>query len=170
MRQKDGRTERGAAAVEAALMLSLIILPLIFGIMDFSRAMYAYHFVAYAAREGSRWASVRGSTCAAPMTNCGAAAFSSTSIQTFVTGIAPPGMYATSCGASPGSLCATILAPNGKQADGTTDCTNGGAFVNDFPGCVVTVQVTYRYHFSLPFISQLGTTLMSSTSEMTISQ
>ena len=43
--------------------LALVLFPLMFGIIDFSRALYAYHWVSYAAREGTRWASVRGTSC-----------------------------------------------------------------------------------------------------------
>jgi Flp pilus assembly protein TadG len=84
MTLKREKNEHGASTFEMAFILPLIILPLIFGALDFSRAMYAYHFVAYAAREASRWASVRGSTCAAQvvMQDCGAAASGSTLVET----------------------------------------------------------------------------------------
>ena len=52
--------QQGASSLEFAFVLILILFPLMFGIIDFSRALYAYHWVSYAAREGSRWASVRG--------------------------------------------------------------------------------------------------------------
>jgi len=65
----DAKNERGGTLVEFALAIT-ILLTLIFGIMDFSQAMYAYHFVSNAAREASRYASLRGSTfttaCASP--------------------------------------------------------------------------------------------------------
>lgn len=171
MKASNRTKERGAATFEMALVLPLIILPLIFGVMDFSRAMYAYHFVGYAAREASRWASVRGATCASPMTNCGAAVAGSSAPQTFVVGFIPAGMYNKGCsGTLSGSLCVTVLASTGFMADGVTDCTNGGVYPTDFPGCVVQVNVTYYYGFTLPYLSQLPAVKMSSTSQMTISQ
>jgi Flp pilus assembly protein TadG len=40
----------------------------LFGIMEFSFAVYACNFVADAARDGARWASVRGAASGAPPT------------------------------------------------------------------------------------------------------
>jgi Flp pilus assembly protein TadG len=54
-------SERGSSLVESALVINLFLL-LVFGIMDFGRAVYAYNFVSYAARVGARYASVRGSS------------------------------------------------------------------------------------------------------------
>jgi Flp pilus assembly protein TadG len=54
--------ESGAELVEFALIL-IALLMFLFGIMDFGRALYAYHFVSNAAREGTRYAISRGSTC-----------------------------------------------------------------------------------------------------------
>jgi len=168
MKPKQRLAERGVSSLEAAFVLTLIVLPLIFGIIDFSRAMYAYHYAAYAAREGSRWASVRGATCASPMTNCNIT--TSAPIQTFVQSTVPPGMYVAGCsGTSPGSLCTTATW-SGKQADGTSDCTSGLVFATNYPGCVVQVQVVYYFGFSLPFLAQIAPIKMSSTSQMTISQ
>jgi Flp pilus assembly protein TadG len=175
MTLKREKNERGASTFEMAFILPLIILPLIFGALDFSRAMYAYHFVAYAAREASRWASVRGATCVSPMSYCLAAASGSTLVETTFFGAKlipwPAGMYivASCSGAASGTLCATV-SNTGKMADGVTDCTNSGAYVAYYPGCVVQVNVTYYYSFSLPYLSQLPAVRMSSTSQMTISQ
>ena len=56
-----GRRERqrGAFLVEAALIV-LPFLLLIFGIIEFGIVTRAHNFVSYAAREGTRYASVRG--------------------------------------------------------------------------------------------------------------
>ena len=61
------RRQRGSTLVESALCLMAFMLVL-FGIMEFSFAVYAYNFVADAARDGARWASVRGSASSAPAT------------------------------------------------------------------------------------------------------
>jgi Flp pilus assembly protein TadG len=171
LRLRQKKNERGASLLEMAFALPLIILPLLFGAMDFSRAMYAYHFVSYAAREGSRWASVRGALCVAPMTNCSAALGGSGLVQTYINGFIPAGMYVTGCnGSNAGSLCATVTnTPVGLEADGVTSC-NSGSNPADYPGCVVQVQVTYYYAFTMPFLSQIAPIRMTSTSAMTISQ
>jgi len=51
----------GFGIVEFALVAPVFLL-LIFGIIEFSRVMLMYHHVGNAAREGSRYASVHGST------------------------------------------------------------------------------------------------------------
>ncbi len=45
--------------MEAALT-AIIFLTVLFGIVGLGRAVWAYSWTAHAAREGSRWASVRG--------------------------------------------------------------------------------------------------------------
>jgi len=53
------RGERGQALVEAA-MTSLVLFLVVFGIIDFGRAMFSYHAVANGARMGTRYALVNG--------------------------------------------------------------------------------------------------------------
>jgi Flp pilus assembly protein TadG len=55
------RREEGATLVEAAVGL-VVLLALFIAILQICLALYASHFVADAAREGSRYAIVRGST------------------------------------------------------------------------------------------------------------
>ena len=59
VRQKNGET--GSALVEFALA-SVIILTVLFGIIDMGRALYAYDWVSDAARRGTRYAMVRGTS------------------------------------------------------------------------------------------------------------
>ena len=54
------RDERGAEIIEFALV-SIVVLTLIFGIMEFGRGIWIYGTVAHLAREGARWSIVRGS-------------------------------------------------------------------------------------------------------------
>ena len=56
------RCSRGQSLVESALSLGIVIAVLI-GIIELTIALYCYNYVAYAAREATRWAMVRGSTC-----------------------------------------------------------------------------------------------------------
>jgi hypothetical protein len=57
--QKNG--EAGSALVEFALA-TVIILTVLFGIIDMGRALYAYDWVSDAARRGTRYAMVRGTS------------------------------------------------------------------------------------------------------------
>ena len=54
------RDERGVEIIEFAIV-SILFLMLAFGIMEFGRAIWMYGTVAHAAREGARFAIVRGS-------------------------------------------------------------------------------------------------------------
>ena len=68
--QKNG--EAGSALVEFALA-SVVILTVLFGIIDMGRALYSYDWVSDAARRGTRYAMVRGtSSCPGPpqLTDC----------------------------------------------------------------------------------------------------
>ena len=54
------RNERGVEVIEFALV-SIFLFMLVFGIMEFGRAIWIYGTVAHVAREGTRFAIVRGS-------------------------------------------------------------------------------------------------------------
>ncbi len=154
------RYRRGSVTLEFAFGLLVIVFPLMFGVVDFSRAAYDYHWVANAARDGSRWASVRGASCVGLSGGCPAA---SNDVQTFLQGQVVPGM-------SSANVTATATW-SGKGGDGS-DCTNGGNQGNNSAGCVVAVSVNYTFKFSLPYLSSVtGKTLtLNSVSKMVISQ
>ncbi len=150
--------QRGEAILEAAFV-GVLILFMMFGTLDFSRAMYAYHWVSYAAREGTRWASVRGAGCQTLPGGCPA---TGAQVQTFVRSIVAPVMDSAAVSAT--------TTWTGKGGDGT-DCTNGGDLPPNSAGCVVKVQVDYSFGFILPLSSVTGKTVdLQSTSQMVISQ
>ena len=152
------RGEKGSTLIEFALTIIFFLL-MMFGVLDFSRALYAYHFVSSAARQATRWAAVNGETCTddsscngtSPM-NDGVA--SQTDIQNYVTSITPPGIDPAKVTTTP-----TWTAPMGSP----TICTAKPKY----PGCTVEVQVQYNFNFVAPIIST-ATITMSSTSEMVI--
>jgi Flp pilus assembly protein TadG len=161
MRNEAARQkQRGAVTLEFAFGLLLVIFPLMFGIVDFSRAAYDYHWVSDAARNATRWASVRGASCTLLTGGCPA---SSSDVQTYVSGLVVYGM-------DPANVTSTTTW-TGKGGDGT-DCTNGGNQTNKSAGCIVQVQVNYSFTFSFPFMENLGgvTKVMHATSQMVISQ
>jgi len=137
--------ERGASLVETAIVIGLV-LTLIFAIVDFGRALYTYEFVAQLAREGARWAMVRGSSCS-QLAYCNP---SNAQIQTY--------LQSQSAGVTdPSDISAQVL---------YSSCPYGAS--NDDPGCVAEVTVSYPFSFIAPFVSQ-AQIRMSSTSEMVIS-
>ena len=58
--------ERGAAMVEFAIVAAVIFIPLVFGIIEFGRLVWSKTMVTAAAREGVRFAIVRGASSGAP--------------------------------------------------------------------------------------------------------
>ncbi len=57
--------ESGSVVVELALILPVFFL-IVFGMLEISRVVYTNHTLAHAAREGARFAMVRGSRSASP--------------------------------------------------------------------------------------------------------
>jgi Flp pilus assembly protein TadG len=139
--------ERGNALAEFAIV-STAALTLMFGIIDLGRALYTYHLVSSAARQGSRYAIVRGSSCTAA--GCPA---SVDTIQTYVRGLAP--------GIDPNSLTVTTT---WSGAPGCTDPANQG------PGCVVAVNASYPFRFIVVPLLPRFTMTIASTSQMVIAQ
>ena len=161
---RSRRGERGATLVETAFVFSILLLPVVLGIMGFGHALYAYHFVSHASKTAARWAAVNGATCS----NDGSCTYTTgaaiSDIETYATNLLPPGMDS-------GSVVAVATFP--IQAGGPTTC----ATTANSTGCTVSVTVAYAYNFILPYAPVNGTTTapcnkpgwcLSSTSEMVI--
>lgn len=144
---------------------AIILLTAIFGIVDFSRALYVYHFVSYAAQQGTRYAMVRGAgwsgtSCTTTSTlDCDATA---TDIQNYVQSLAPPGITAS-------NLVVTTTWPGSAvNSANSSQCT--GSNPANSQGCLVKVKVTYSsFSFLLPFLPHpTNGYSFSATSEITI--
>jgi Flp pilus assembly protein TadG len=150
--------ESGSEMVEFALS-SIVILAVMFGIMDCSRAVYIDHYLVEAARNGSRYAMVRGgswnSSCSS-YSGSGCTA-SSTNISDFISSTLQPGI-------SSSNMTVKTTWP-GTGAAGSS-CSSS---TTNSQGCVVNVQVSYAFNFVLPFLPTGGLT-MSSSSAATILQ
>jgi Flp pilus assembly protein TadG len=134
---------------ETALVMS-VLLALLFGIVEFGRVMYTYAFVAQLARQGARWAIVRGSQCTV-LDSCNA---ETAQVQTYVDSL-------TYGATNNGNMAVTTTWPG-------TDCPPNASALNA-PGCLVIVNVSYKFAFIAPFVSK-ATLQLSSTSQMVISQ
>jgi Flp pilus assembly protein TadG len=141
--------QRGSTLIEYTFVL-LMSLTMLFGIIDFGRALYAYHYISNAAREGTRYASVRGATCDnATVTPCPA---TTREIQNYATN-APLGIDTT-----------RLTAVASFVSNGVAVCS----VTNNYPGCGVQVTVRYRFQFLFPLMP--SNFRMSSTSQMIISR
>jgi len=158
------RSDRGSSLAEYAIVLP-VLLTFLFGIMDFSRFLYTYHFISEVAREGTRYAVVRGSSfngTACASTSTFACAATAANVQTYVQSLTPPGITAS-------SLSVATTWPGTAPAGAATACnaTNG----NNSPGCLVQVAVSYPYKFMLPFLPKSSSTwTVASTSVMVVAQ
>jgi Flp pilus assembly protein TadG len=144
----DRKFERGVSLPETAIVMA-VLLALMFGIMDFGRALYTYSTVAQLARQGARWAVVRGSNCTVYASACPAQS-GSTDIQPYIRSISAGGMDANSINA---------------QLNFTTPCSNNKT--TNQAGCTASVTVSYRFNFLLPWMPSSSIN-MSSTSAMVI--
>ena len=156
--QKQGsvRDEEGSAIVEIAMSI-ILLLTFIFGVMEAASALYVFHFISEAAREGARYAIVRGSNAG---TACGTSynsydcIASSGNVQSYVQNLGfvdPNNMTVTTTWSvyTKGNSCPASPSP----------CNS--------PGNLVTVQVQYNFPLNVPFLPP-KTYAMSSTASMII--
>jgi Flp pilus assembly protein TadG len=164
-RRRGVLREEGASIVEMAFVCFFLILPMFFGIFALSAALYAYHYISEAAREGSRYAMVRGSTSCANtpnLTNCNA---TSAQVQTYVQNLGYPGINGTSNMTVNTTWYSATGSPPTSWA--TTAC--GITAACRAPGNLVKVNVVYNFPLSIPFYGT-RTLSMSSNSQMVVSQ
>jgi len=148
------REDSGSALVEFAVCAT-ILFSLTFGILTSCLALYSYHFISHAAREGTRYAIVRGSNCSTNgnfTTDCPIA--TSAAVQTYVRSLTLPGVPASFLTAT------TTWSVNGTSWSSTP--TNFNA-----PGDIVKVTVNYSLPVAVPFVST-RTLSMTSTAQMII--
>jgi len=133
----------GSALIEFATTLSLLM-TFVYVLMQLSMAFYTYGMISECAREATRYASVRGSTC---KTSSGSSCTASTtSVSTYAKGLGFP------------NIGGSTITPVTTYPDG-----------NESPGSRVQVQITYPYSVSLPFVPKQTISLQVS-SEMYILQ
>jgi hypothetical protein len=143
--------QKGSAMVEFAVVVVLLLV-MLFGIIEFGRALYTYHFLSNAARDATRWASVNGAACGSDG-SCPNGPASVDTLGTYVQGIAPPGIDPTKITTRPT-----------WPGNGTAACTS----VPNGPGCPVKIEVSYNFDFIFPLVHS-GSITLSSTSQTIIS-
>jgi len=147
--------DTGATLVEFALSVSILVM-MLFGIIEACFGLYACNYVSDAAREATRYAIVRGSSCTG-MSDCGA---TQAQIQTYVSSLTYPGIDVNNV-----TVTATWLSLNSTPPTAWTAC----AGQCNAPGNAVQVQVTYPFALNIPFWKK-STVNLNSTSQAVISQ
>ena len=149
------RAENGSALIEFAIGLG-VLLTGVFTLMEICLMFYTYSTIDECAREGARYAMVRGSSC---LTNgvVGAGASctaSADSINTYVKNLGYPN-----------AAGGTMTVNTTYSADGITFTTTG----NNDPNDMVRVQVGYTFPVKLPFVPN-NTISLSAQSQLYIVQ
>lgn len=159
--------QSGSEIVEFSLS-ALTLMTMVLGIMDVTRAMYAYHIVSHAAQSGARYAMMRGADWTS---SCGTSAppsftmsygckASSTDVQNYVKSL---GMVNWS---NQGTTPVTVTWP-ATTPDCTSSCS--ACATTNSKGCMVKVQVQYKFTFDTVFFKQTSVTF-SSTAQQVIQQ
>jgi hypothetical protein len=144
------RGEAGETLVAFAVTLP-ILAAFIFGMIQVCLGYYTYEWISEAAREGTRYAIVHGSTCE-----------TSGGVPCTVSGTASAGSYA-----SVDSFVSAIGLPN--LGGGTMSVTTTYPDGDEVPPHRVQVTVTYAFPYRIAFVPSKPIT-MSSSSEMSILQ
>lgn len=163
--------EEGSSLVEMALSC-LILIPVLFGIIQLSFALYCYHYASDAAREATRFAIVRGGYCNGYMSTAFCSPTDGNQSGATAHDIA---QYVKSLG-YPYSASATTSVQwcvnggtYGKTASSWASCSSDQS--KNGTGNQVQVTVTYNYPLVIPFLKQSSYNLnIGSVSSMTIVQ
>jgi Flp pilus assembly protein TadG len=135
--------QSGNAMIEGAL-ITLAYFTIIMGVFEFGRMTYVYDYMSHAARDGSRWASLHGSTSSTPATETALKSY----LSTWAIGIDMTSLS----GNGPGGVMLSYPSA-GSNA----------------PGNTVVVNLKYNYVPTLGYWWGSSITL-SSSSQMTILQ
>jgi len=163
--------ERGAALVEYAFVL-ILFLSLLFGISGFGHAIYVYHHLNNAAKEATRYAAVRGSTCSDDSsciaTNSASGIVGPTTVadvKAYVASLTPQSIDSSYITANM-TVCGVVNTKCSPAITTAPAICNADATANQ-PGCPVQVTVNYSYDFIFPLL-RTAPVSMSSTSDMII--
>ena len=121
--------ESGETMISFAMVFP-ILFGLMFGVMQLCLAYYNYERISELAREGTRYAMLRGSTCKLSTgTTCTVA---TSDITTYVNAVGLPNL-----------------------GDGTVSVTPSYPDGDEVPGHRVQVVVSYSYPYTIPFMSTM---------------
>jgi len=182
--------QTGSGMVEYAFIF-LVFMSVILGISGFGHMLYVYHYINSAAKEATRYAAVRGSTCASDADGGSCQASNSASgiagpatmadVQTYVSNMVFAGVDSSKlvvptdpaylCGLKDSQVCVPVI----PAAISAPACNT--AATSNQPKCTAKVTVAYAYNFIFPLLPVSSTTTapctspgycLTSTSEMVI--
>lgn len=153
--QRFRHGESGSALIEFAIGLS-VLLTGVFTLMEICLMFYTYATIDECAREGARYAIVRGSSCVTNgVTGAGASCTATAdSINTYVKNLGYPN-------AAGGAMTVDTT----YSADGANFTSTG----NNDPNDIVRVQVDYTFPIKMPFVPKNAISL-SAQSQLYIVQ
>jgi len=137
------RAEEGSSLVEFVVALP-VLFALIFCFMEICLAFYTYEAISESARDGARYAMVRGASC--PTTSNPTCEVTASQVNAYVSGLGWP------------NLGGGTVTPATTYPDG-----------NENVGSHVQVTVSYTFNITMPLVPAKAITL-SSTSKTTILQ
>ncbi len=154
------KLQRGAAAVEFALVLPLLLM-IFAGIIEFGVMMYDQAVITNAAREGARWGVVQAAASVpSPMTGCGQVS----SVQ---------GGTCSGTQSQPSNACqvASNYSTGSLISFGASTSNNPSVSVscNNPTGNQYTIQVQVSYNFTgfgMGLLNMLGAQTLTSTTTM----
>lgn len=154
------RGQEGSAALEMALSMTALLMVIV-GAMKMCLAVYSYHYTSEAAREGVRYAIVRGYGASTSHTACAQyenlCVASGDNIASYIKALGYPAL-------TPANMTVTTTwagFPTGVTCTPSATCNNQGN--------MVTIQVQYAFPLSIPFRTS-KTLTMTSTAAGIIAQ
>ncbi len=156
----SARNERGAAVVEFALSCTALVAVLV-GFLQVCLAIYESDVVSNMARDGARWAIVRGSTSCTNTPNLTGCNATEAQIKSYMLGLNYPGISANDLNIKVNWMTASAAPPVTWTA-----CSSGKC---NAPGNAVQVVVSCNLPLNIPFVPA-NTFNLNSSSQMVISQ
>lgn len=163
LRLRSLRKAEGSSLIELALV-SAILFAVLFGVIQFAYAFYAYNFVSEVTREAARYAIVRGSTSCTNTPNLSKCNASPADIQSYVQGLGYPGLSSSNL-----TVTTTWCAASVNPTSGSMTWSSCSAGTSKAPGNAVNVAVTYAFPLNIPFWKK-QTVNLSSTAQMVVAQ
>lgn len=139
--QRIVRHESGSIVVEFALA-SVVFFATVFGILEYSQMIWRYNLVANLAQEGARWASVRGSGAASPVTPALASDVTA-QVQSRAVGIDVTVLTTSAASTTPFACTTTAVDPSTLSA-GARVCVKVTHVFTPLSGLIPSASVTMQ--------------------------